>query len=538
MKLTYAVISVVLLFLVSCDFGNKKITVVSFNISYSDNSDSVSSWEQRKPLIKSFLKNGEFDIISFQEVMNTQLRFLADILDDYSVVSAGRNDGINNGEHCPIFFKTSKFDLLAKSYFWLSGSPEEPGSIDWGDNLPRIVTWAKLRNERTGHIFFVFNTRLGHNEYAQDRSILLLLSKIKSIADNVPVIITGDFNMTPGSQPYKLITGNWHQYYSFSDACQISTFPVTGNPDTYNQFKVKKGISRLDYIFVNGYLDVLNYKTFQISKGDVFISDHYPVMAELKFNIDRLERNGENRPLPKFAPKPVFETNDILFEDSLIVPIRSDLLDAKIYYTLDGTPPDTASKIYSEPLILKKTTTVTAITVAKGFLTSAPAKRTFIKGPLNSAKLVYIHPFPWKSYSNKNYNYLFDGKILCEQFHDTKCANILNDDAEFIYKLNKIREIHEVYISIFEDHNLCIYPPKKIYVSTSLNGTDFRGFSSIVNKHPFARKKGRTHSLIRIRISGKARYIKIKLENPGFCPTEYSAINEPSRIVIDETGVI
>ncbi len=538
MKLTHAITFVILLFLASCDFGSKKITVVSFNIRYSNNSDSVNSWEQRKPLIKSFLKKGKFDIISFQEVMNTQLKFLSDILDDYSVVSAGRNDGIDNGEHCSIFFKTSKFDLLAKSYFWLSGNPEEPGSIDWGAHLPRIVTWVKLQNQRTGHIFFVFNTHLSHNEYAQDRSILLLLSKIKSIADNVPVIITGDFNMTPGSQPYKLITGNWHQYYSFSDASKISTFPVTGNSNTYNQFKVKKGISRLDYIFVNGYLDVLNYKTYQISKGDVYISDHYPIMAELKFNIDRLERNGENRPLPKFAPKPVFETNDILFEDSLIVPIRSDLLDAKIYFTLDGTLPDTTSEIYSEPLIIKKTTTVTAITVADNFLTSAPAIRTFIKATVNSAKIVNIHPYPGNSYSNKNCNFLFDGKILSEQIQNTECANILNNDVEFVYKLDKTREVHEVYLSILEDHNLCIYPPKKISVSTSLNGVNFKGYNSIVNKYPFARKEGRTHSLIRIKVSGKARYIKIKLENPGLCPREYSANNEPTRIVVDETGVL
>jgi len=538
MRLTAILAIIVLLLMSSCNIGNKKITVVSFNICSSNKSNTPNSWENRKQLINDFLKKGKFDIISFQEVLNPQLEFLTNTLHGYSVVSAGRKDGINNGEHCSIFFKTSKFDLLAKSYFWLSSNPEDPGSIDWGAHLPRMVTWVKLQNIRTGHIFFLFNTHLSHNEYAQNKSILLLLSKIKSIADNVPVIITGDFNMVPDSQPYKLITGNWHNYFSFSDAYKISTFPVTEADNTLNNFKVKEGIKRVDYIFVNGYLDVLNFKTYKITNGDMFISDHYPVMAELKFNIDRLERNGENRPLPRIAPKPVFETNSIVFEDSLIVPLRSDLLDASIFYTLDGSMPDTSSNLYTSPIILKETTTLTAVTVAKGFLLSPPGQRVFIKGKINNAKLFSIRPHPARKFSRMDCNWLFDGKILSEQIQNTECVNILNKDVELTIKLNKTQEVHEVFVSILEDHEICIYPPQKISVALSLNGKNYRGYVSVINKDPFARHDGRVHSVIRIKATGKARYIRLKLENPGTCPAEYSSSKEPTRIVIDETGVL
>ncbi len=534
-----AILSIIILLLMSsCNIGNKKITVVSFNICSSSNNDTLNSWENRKYLIEKFLKNGKFDIISFQEVLNPQLEFLTNTLHGYSIASAGRKNGINDGEHCSIFFKTSKFNLLAKSYFWLSGNPEAPGSIDWGAHMPRIVTWVKLQNIRTGHIFFVFNTHLSHNEYARNKSVLLLLNKIKSIADNVPVIITGDFNMLPGSQPYKLMTGNWHNHFSFSDSYKISTFPVTEKGNTLNSFKSREGTKRVDYIFVNGYLDVLNFKTYKITDGNIFISDHYPIMAELKFNIDRLERNGKNRTLPRFAPKPVFETNNIVFKDSLIVPLRSELLDASIYYTLDGSMPDTTSRLYTSPIILKNTTTLTAITVAKGFLSSAPSQRVFIKGEINNAKLLNIRPRPSGKFSLRNCSWLFDGKILTDQIQDTECLNILNKDIEFTIKLNKTQEVHEVYLSILEDHNICIYPPKKISVALSLNGRQYRGYTSVINKDPFARDEDRVHSVYRIKTSGKARYIRIKVKNPGACPAEYSSSKEPTRIVIDEIGVL
>jgi len=533
------ILSVVMMFLLlsSCDFDSKKITVVSFNVRSYAYADSINSWDERKPLIKDFLKKGKYDIISFQEVLKPQLDYLTNVLHGYSVVSAGRRNGVDVGEHCSIFFRTSKFDLLAKSYFWLSGNPEEPGSIDWGANLPRMVTWAKLQNKRTGHIFFVFNTHLSHHEYAQDRSALLLLGKIKSIADNVPVIVTGDFNFEPGSQPYRLMTGNWHSYFSFSDAFNISSFPVSENEKTYNGFKVREGIKRIDYIFVNGYLDVQNFKTVKIEKDGRFISDHYPVVAELKFNIDRVERNGRNRSLPKFAPKPVFETNRIVFEDSLIVPIRSDLLNSTIYYTLDGSMPDTKSLKYTSPVILKKTTEVVAITVAGGFLTSSCAHRYFIKGKGGTAKLVSFHP-AHALRKTSDCNGLFDGKILSDQIQNTECVNILKSDVDLVLKLKKTQDVDEVFVSMLEDHKLCVYPPKRISVSTSLDGINFRGLEEVVIKDPFARKEGRVHSLKRIRVSKKARYIKIKIENPGLCPKEYAPEGEPTRLIIDEIGVL
>ena len=538
MRIAHILSIVIVLLLSACSFNSKNITVASLNIRSIDNPDSLNSWRERKPLVKEFLKKGKYDIISFQEVLKPQLDYLTNVLHGYSVVSAGRRNGVDVGEHCSIFFRTSKFDLLAKSYFWLSGNPEEPGSIDWGANLPRMVTWAKLQNKRTGHIFFVFNTHLSHREYAQDRSVLLLLSKIKLIADNVPVIITGDFNFEPGSQPYRLMTGNWHNYFSFSDAYKISNSPASENENTYNGFWAKEGTKRIDYVFVNGYLDVQAFRTVKLEKNGLFISDHYPVVAELKFNIDRLERNGKNKPLPKFAPRPVFETNRIVFEDSLIVPVRSDLLKASVYYTLDGTLPNVNSKKYLSPIILKETTLVKAVTVADGFLTSACSHRTFIKSKCGNIKLVSIHPGTVKSLISENCNWLFDGKILNEQIQNTECVNVMKSDVDLVLKLKKTQDVDEVFVSMLEDHNLCVYPPKRISVSTSLNGKNFSGHDEIVIKDPFARREGRVHSLRRIKVSRKARYIKIKIENPGSCPKEYAPEGEPTRLIIDEIGVL
>ncbi len=528
-----------LAFISACNTGNKNLKVVSFNIRYANNSDGHNSWESRKPLVKSFLKKGDFDIISFQEVLKPQLDFLTQILTDYTVITAGRDDGLNKGEHCSIFFKTSKFNLLAKSHFWLSNNPEKPGNIGWGAHLPRIVTWVKLQNKRTGHIFFVFNTHLSHiSEYARNKSVLLLLSKIKSIADNVPVVVTGDFNSDPKSQAHMLMTGNWHEHFSFSDAYKVSTFPVSGKGFTYNRFNNKDGIKRIDYIFVNGYLDVIKYNTYNIIKDSTYISDHFPIMAEVKFNIDRVERNGENKPLPKFAPKPIFETSQIIFEDSIFVPVRSDILNARIFYTLNGRIPDTTSSKYLSPLIIKETTKLTTTAVASNLLSSPPTQRSFLKGKINSARLISIKPQPNGNFSRTHYNWLFDGRIMQEQIQNTECVNIIGKDTEMVFRLNRLQKIKEVYVSMLEDNNLCVFPPKEITVSISKDGYSFKNLKTLINREPFAIKEGRRHTLYRIKIPGKTQFIRIRLKNPGTCPDEYSINKEPSRMIIDEIGVL
>ena len=539
MRFLFTIYFTLLILVSSCNLENKNLKVVSFNIRYANNSDGNNSWKNRKPIVKKYLKKGDFDIISFQEVLEPQLVFLTNLLKEYAVISAGRDDGLNNGEHCSIFFKTSKFKLLAKSHFWLSENPEEAGSVGWGAHLPRIVTWVKLQNKRTGHIFFVYNTHLSHvSEYARNRSALLLLNKIKSISDNTPVIVTGDFNSDPNSQVHMLMTNNWHEHFPFSDTRVISTFPATRNDFTYNGFKNSNGIKRIDYIFVNGYLDVLKYKTSYIVKDSTFISDHFPIMAEVKFNIDRQERNGENKPLPKFAPKPLFETSQLVFEDSIIVPVRSDLLNAQIFYSLNGRIPDTTSSRYLSPLFFKETTKLSATTVASGFLSSAPAQQTFIKGKINNANLVSIKPYPNRNFSRKHCQWLFDGRMMQEQIQNTECVNITGKNIEVIFKLNTLQNISEVYLSLLEDNSICVFPPKEIAVSVSRDGSIFRNLKVLKNQNPFATKEGRKHTLHRIKISGKIQYVKVTLINPGVCPDEYSTNNEPSRMILDEVGVL
>ena len=225
-----------------------------------------------------------------QEVTSQQLLDLQKILPGYHYAGLARSKD-SDDEYCPIFFKKEKFSLLAKSQFWLSETPEIPGSIGWEGAFPRIVTWVKLKSNVSGHIFFVFNTHFDHiSEKAREQSAILVMKKIKEIADFAPAILIGDFNADKGSKTFKLLTTNWNSYLSFVDTENVARKFVNKDSTTFNGFSKTSPNVKIDFIFVNGYFNVGNYKIHLERNDQVFISDHYPVSATLDFLFERRPR--------------------------------------------------------------------------------------------------------------------------------------------------------------------------------------------------------------------------------------------------------
>jgi hypothetical protein len=77
------------------------------------------------------------------------------------------------------------------------------------------------------------------------------------------------------------------------------------------------------------------------------------------------------------AATPTFSPAGGIYTTPQTVTITDATRGAAIYYTLDGTTPTTASKVYSVPLTVTPSETVTAIAVAPGYPTSAAGKAAY-----------------------------------------------------------------------------------------------------------------------------------------------------------------
>ena len=258
------------------------ITVLSFNIRYNNPEDGTNAWPHRKDKVAGLIRFHKVEIAGLQEVLLDQKNDLKSLLPEFDWLGVGRTDGKEKGEFAPIIYLKGRFTLLDDGTIWLSETPEIP-SKGWDAALNRIVTWGKFRDNKTGGVFYFFNTHFDHRgKIAREESARLILNKIHTIAAHRPVVVTGDFNFEASDVPYKVLTES-PDPTSLLDAQFISSQVHYGPVSTFGggfDEACKTG-KKIDYIFVKNQIHVKRHGVLTDSWAGICPSDHMPVYSEI-----------------------------------------------------------------------------------------------------------------------------------------------------------------------------------------------------------------------------------------------------------------
>ena len=275
------IFSVFCLLLILC-LKAQTLNIMTFNIRYNTAADSLNAWPYRKDIAAGQILFHDAHIVGVQEALHSQMMDLQQQLIKYKYVGVGRDDGAQKGEYSAIFFDTTRLQLLQTQTFWLSEQPLVPGSKSWDAAITRIVTWAKFKDRKTKKQFFVFNTHFDHiGKIARRESARLLLQKIKEIAGNNLLIVTGDFNSFPSDEPIKILV-DANNPEKLTDTKEISSTPHYGPTGTFNGFKGReRDKDPIDYIFVKNGIKVVKHATLSETWEGRFSSDHFPVLASV-----------------------------------------------------------------------------------------------------------------------------------------------------------------------------------------------------------------------------------------------------------------
>ncbi len=258
---------------------NASFNIITYNIRMNTPNDSSNAWPLRKDKVAGLLRFHQADIFNVQEALPEQMDDLMAAFPDFDHLGVGRDDGVRSGEHIAIFFKKVRFEKIKDGMFWLSENPEKPGK-GWDAAHNRTVTWIKLKDKTSKKSFFVFDTHFDNQgKVARDKAAQLTIKMMKEInKEGLPLILTGDLNLTKTTQPVLSILGY------LSDAMDKSIAPHYGPAGTSSGFTVKLPTRKIDYIFINEKLTVLRHGHLSDSFGMFYPSDHLPVLAELKVN--------------------------------------------------------------------------------------------------------------------------------------------------------------------------------------------------------------------------------------------------------------
>lgn len=258
--------------------GAQPYKVMTYNIRYDNPGDGVNQWDSRKSKVFSLIEKYNPDIIGVQEALHHQLEDIAGALEQYAYFGVGRDDGKQKGEYSAIFVRKERFKVLDENTFWLSKTPDTPGSKDWDAAITRVVTWGRLQDKKTNETFVMINTHFDHRgKESRKNSAAIIKDSAASISDGLPAIITGDFNFTRDKEPYAVMMGD--------SGLKLTDVASSNTPGTACGFVVgARPCNAIDYIFHSPQWTSSNYQVIQDNDGKYYPSDHLPVIVTLSLS--------------------------------------------------------------------------------------------------------------------------------------------------------------------------------------------------------------------------------------------------------------
>ncbi|MBQ6824387.1 MAG: hypothetical protein IJP27_07025 [Clostridia bacterium] len=175
--------------------------------TYTVMSQNLCVWggDDKKPYMVERIRLYDPDFILMQEGNEPWIKYFAANLKDYTVFYQYRSDK----ESCPIAWKTEKFDVLEKGYFWISDTPDVQ-SLGWDGACYRIVTWAVLKDKTTGEQMIISSFHLDHQgKIAREKGGQVVYDRLLEIRERYPgsmFFTAADFNCAEGSTAYKALT--------------------------------------------------------------------------------------------------------------------------------------------------------------------------------------------------------------------------------------------------------------------------------------------------------------------------------------------
>jgi len=276
----------------------RELRVMSFNILNAKSWLDMGRWRKRRDAVATCIRAFGPDLLGAQEVLNFQAEYLRRQLSEYQFVGAGRGDGVLAGECVAIFFRSDRFEKLDEGHFWLSRTPDVPGSTDWVSVFPRMASWVKLADRaRPQEPLFLFNTHFHpFSPRARRRSARILRERIAGIAGSSPAVVTGDFNANAGRRTHAaVLAGRGAEGLELIDAYRSANPGRAKYEGTFRVPRPKRARRRIDWILHTPHFTTVAAAIDRKKRNGRYPSDHFPVVAALRWQTRESARTDRSR---------------------------------------------------------------------------------------------------------------------------------------------------------------------------------------------------------------------------------------------------
>ncbi|RMG76523.1 MAG: endonuclease/exonuclease/phosphatase family protein [Chloroflexi bacterium] len=282
----------------------ERFKLMTFNIRgcFSE-AEARNLWENRAECNVQLIQRYDPDLIGFQEVQVPNEQTYAQHLPMYHTrpgITASTEKKAGWLMHNPIYWK--QFEKVQCGGFFLSPTPHV-WSKGWDAAYVRSATWAIFHT--ANRAFLYINAHFDHiGEQARVESAKLIVQQAQAIGGDLPIIITADFNSRAWAPPnedtldypppivreYLPPANTVYDVFmqaGFRDAYLEAGHINQLDTNTYHGFigqQFPPVALRIDWILVRDGRFPIHVEDCDIIRdhnGDIYPSDHYPVMAHL-----------------------------------------------------------------------------------------------------------------------------------------------------------------------------------------------------------------------------------------------------------------
>ena len=230
---------------------------------------------------------------------------------------------------------------------------------------------------------------------------------------------------------------------------------------------------------------------------------------------------------------PVITAETEMFQDSLVVSLESDALKSTIYYTLDGSVPDTTKLVYQGPITITESAQFRTYQKMAGWLDSEVVSKFFFQNRFSNLNCK-IDVKPGESYAGDGAKSLVDLSKGSEDFKDGKWLGFQQKHVTATIDFDSLTSISSVSVSALQEHNSYIFHPNAIEVSTSLDGKNYTKIAETKLVELDAPGELSINSFTISFAETETKFIRTKIFSRLKNPEWHSAPGAPCWLFIDE----
>jgi hexosaminidase len=220
----------------------------------------------------------------------------------------------------------------------------------------------------------------------------------------------------------------------------------------------------------------------------------------------------------------------------LMVTLSSEIPDAKIYYTTNGTDPDATSNKYENPIPIDSSVTLKAVDINGGKVMGVkPAEQKFVMHKAVGKNVTYTNPVS-RYYPADGPNTLTDG------VRGTTAVNkywhgLQEKDLIATIDMGTETSVKNISIGCLQRYSDWIFLPQSVTFEISNDGKNFTELGTVKNTiSPDEKSPVIKNFTLNVRAQ-KARFIRATAKNLGVCPKGHPGGGQPAWVFADEIVV-